>query len=66
MERKKRGPGATGAKRGRGRPRELVEPVTTTIRIELEDLERLDRWAAARSLSRSQATAAAIRKLCKE
>jgi hypothetical protein len=42
-------------KRGRGRPQELADPVTTTIRIERKDLERLDRWAVQRSLSRSQA-----------
>ena len=47
----------------RGRPQELADPVTTTIRIERSDLEQLDRWAAQRSLSRSQAAALAFRAL---
>ena len=42
-------------KRGRGRPQELADPVTTTVSIVREDLERLDRWGVQRWLSRSQA-----------
>jgi hypothetical protein len=51
---------AAEKKRGRGRPQKLVAPVTTTIRVEREDLDRLDEWARSHGLSRSQATAAAI------
>ena len=51
------------ARRGPGRPQELADPVTTTIRIEREDLEHLDRWAAQQALSRSQAVAVAVRML---
>ena len=54
---------AEKTKRGRGRPQELADPVTTTIRIERADLDQLDRWAAQRSLSRCQAAAAAFRAL---
>jgi hypothetical protein len=50
-------------RKGRGRPQFLADPVTTSIRIEREDLERLDRWAEGQSLSRSQAVARAIRLL---
>jgi hypothetical protein len=50
-------------KRGRGRPQEYSDPVSSSFRIEREDLQRLDDWAREHALSRCQAMAVAIRLL---
>lgn len=43
-----------------GRPRTHSDGVRTSVLLEREDIQRLDEWAAARGLSRSEAVSAAI------
>ena len=64
-ERKEPGADATGSeKRGRGRPKKYDEPLArATVNMPAALLARLDEWASARSLSRSEAMVAAAEKL---